>query len=50
MEVVEPMKIWIMPMGYEVDAKILEMYAQNLLSKPIDTSYERFGTFAKKDL
>lgn len=40
----------IIPMGYEVDEEILELYAQHLLSKPIDPSEERFGTFTEKDL
>lgn len=45
MEVVEPKTVWIMPMGYEVDEKILNMYAQHLLSNPKDTTVERFGTY-----
>lgn len=45
MEAVKPRTICIMPMGYEVEEQILEMYAQHLLSKSIDTSKERFGTF-----
>lgn len=50
MEVVEPRTIWIMPMGYEVDAITLETYAQNLLSQLVDPKKERFGTFKEKDL
>lgn len=50
MEAVEPRTIRIIPMGYEVDAQILDMYAHHLLRKPLDTSKERFSTFVEKDL
>jgi len=50
MEVVEPRIVWIMPMGYEVDEKILDMYAQHLLNKPKDDSVERFGTYEDLDV
>lgn len=50
MEVVEPGTSWIMPMGYEVDEQILELYTQHLLSKLVDPSEERFETYAKKSL
>lgn len=50
MEVVEQRTIWIMPMGYEVDATTLDAYAQHLLSQPIDDKEERFGTCQEKDL
>jgi len=45
MEAVEPRTIWIMPMGYEVDEKILKLHVQHLLSQPKDPEAERFGTF-----
>jgi len=32
MEAVEPRIVWIMPMGYEVDEKIIELHIQHLLS------------------
>lgn len=50
MEVVETRTAQIMPMGYEVEEQILEMYSQHLLSKSVDTSEERFDTFFEKDL
>lgn len=50
MEDVEPRTIWIMPMGYEVDERVQDMYAQHLLSKPKDTSVERFGTYKELSL
>jgi len=45
MEEVEPRIVWIMPMGYEVDEKILELHVQHLLSQPKDPEAKRFGTF-----
>lgn len=50
MEVVEHRTSWIMPMGYEVEEEIIELYAQHLLSKPVDTFGERFETYAEKSL
>lgn len=50
MEVVDPQISWIMPMRYEVDEKILELYAQHLLCKPVDPSEERFSTYVEKSL
>lgn len=50
MEAVEPRTVWIMPMGYKVDATTLDAYAQHLLSQPIDDKEERFGTCKEKDL
>lgn len=50
MEVVEPRIVWIMPMGYKVDEQIHELYTQHLLSKPVNPSKGRFGTFVEKDL
>lgn len=49
-EALEPRIVWMMPKGYEVDAEILEIYAQHLLCKLIDASKERFGTSTEKDL
>jgi len=45
MEAVEPRIVWIRPMGYEVDEKILELHIQHLLSQPKDPKAERFGTY-----
>lgn len=50
MEAVESRTSWIMPMGYEVEGHVLDMYAQHLLSKPVDKSEERFGTYKEKSL
>ncbi|XP_059068208.1 uncharacterized protein LOC131858776 [Cryptomeria japonica] len=50
MEAVEPRTIWIMPMGYMVDATTLDACAQHMLSQPIDDKEERFGTCQDKDL
>lgn len=50
METIEPSTIWIMPMGYEVDEKILEPHAQHLLRKLVDPLQERFGTYVEKSL
>lgn len=50
MEAAEPKTIWIMPMGYEVEERILELYVQHLLSKPLDPFEERFGTYAEKNM
>lgn len=41
MEVVELRTIWIMPMGYDVDANTLDAYAQHLLSQRVDEKEER---------
>lgn len=43
-EAVEPRTVWIMPMGYEFDAIMLEAYAQPILSQLLDLKEERFGT------
>lgn len=45
MEVVEPMIVWIIPMGYEVDGNTLDAYAQHLFNKLVDEKEEKFGTF-----
>lgn len=45
MEVVEPRTSWIMPIGYEVEAQILDAYAQVSLRKLVDTSKEIFRTY-----
>lgn len=45
MKVVEPRTSWIIPIGYEVEEKILELYAQHLLGKPMDPNEEIFGTY-----
>lgn len=50
MEAVEPRMVWIMLMGYEVDANTLDMYAQHLLRKTVDEKEERFGTYKEKSL
>lgn len=50
MEVLEPRTVWILSMGYEVDGQTLEVYAQHLLSKPIDPKEPRFGIFKKKEM
>lgn len=49
-EAVEPRTSWILRMGYEVDEHILELYAQHLLSQPVDPNEERFGTYKEKSL
>lgn len=36
MEVVEPRTMWILPIGYEVDASTLDVYAQHMLSQLVD--------------
>lgn len=50
MEAVEPQTIWIMLMGYEVEEKILELYAHHMLSQLVDPNEERFGTYKEKIL
>lgn len=50
MEVVEIRTSWILPMGYEVEEKILELYAQHLLSKLVDPNELRFVTYKEKSL
>lgn len=50
MEVIEPRIVWILSMGYEVDAVTLDVYAQHLLSQLVDGKEVRFGTFNEKDL
>lgn len=50
MEAVEPRIVWILPMGYEVDAATLDAYAQHMMSQSVDEKEERFGTFKEKDL
>lgn len=50
MEAVETRTSWIMPMGYEVEKKILELNAQHLLNNSMDAFEERFGTYAEKRL
>lgn len=50
MEAVEPRTAWILPMGYEVDAQTLEVYAQHLLIKSVDSNEPRFDTFKEKDM
>lgn len=49
-EVVEPMIVWILQMGYEVDVSTLDAYAQHMLSQPVDEKEEIFDTFREKDL
>lgn len=48
MEAMEPRTSWIMPMEYEAEKKIIELYEQHLLNKLVDTSEERFRTYAEK--
>lgn len=50
MEVVEPIIVWIMPMGYEVDATTLDAYSQHFFIQPVDYKEERFKTCQEKDL
>lgn len=50
MEATDPGMIWIMPMGYEVEENILKVYAEHLLSMPLDTTEERFGCYAEKSM
>lgn len=50
MEVVDPITSWIMPMGYKVEEDILIVYVDHLLSKLVDPSVSRFGTFKEKSL
>lgn len=49
-EVGERRIVWIIPMGYEVEEKIIDFYAQNILRQLIDPSKEIFGTYVEKDL
>lgn len=42
--------VWIMPMGYEVDKQILELYVEHMLSKLVDPNEERFWTYKEKIL
>lgn len=44
MEVVQPMTIWIIQRGYEVDAATLDGYAQHLLTAHVDEKEKKFGT------
>lgn len=37
-------------MGYKVDGQVLEIYAQHLLSQPVDPNEERFRTYKEKSL
>ncbi|XP_059067460.1 uncharacterized protein LOC131030201 [Cryptomeria japonica] len=37
-------------MGYEVEERIIELYAQHLLRKLVDAIEERFGTYVEKSL
>ena len=51
MEAITSRTIWINEMGYEVDAAILETYAQTLINAPKDPNIEIFGiveNFASK--
>lgn len=41
MKVVEPMTIWIMPIGYEVSGYILDAYSQHFLIKSVDTNLRK---------
>lgn len=50
MEEIEPRTVCILPMGYEVDAQKLEVYAQHLMSKLVDSNEPRFVTFKEKDV
>lgn len=44
MEAVKPWKIWIEEMGYEVDALILDSYANFLIDAEIDEAKKSYGT------
>lgn len=48
MEAIELRIVWFMPMGYEVSGDTLNVYAQHILSKLIDTTKERIGTYKEK--
>lgn len=50
MESVEPRIVWIILMGYEVDATTLNSYAQHMLSQSVDKKEGRFDTFKEKDM
>lgn len=50
MEEVEPQTVWILPMGFEVDAVTLDAYAQHLLNAPVDTKEEKFDTCKEKSM
>lgn len=50
MEAANPRTIWIMPMGYKVEEKILKMHAELLLSSPLNQGEERFGNYAEKSM
>lgn len=48
MEAVKPRNIWIEEMGYEVDAQILDAYAQLLIDAPMDEAEKSFSTAKQK--
>lgn len=50
MEVVEPRKVWILPMGYEVNIGTLDAYEQHLLNALVDSKEERFKTCKEKSM
>ncbi|XP_059077885.1 uncharacterized protein LOC131876484 [Cryptomeria japonica] len=50
MEAVEPWTVWIMSIGYEVDAGTLDAYAQNLLNGSVDSKEERVKNCKEKSM
>ncbi|XP_059070516.1 uncharacterized protein LOC131860160 [Cryptomeria japonica] len=50
MEAVQPQTMWIIPMGYEVDAGTLDTYAQHLLNALADSKEEKFETCKEKSM
>ncbi|XP_059073725.1 uncharacterized protein LOC131874392 [Cryptomeria japonica] len=50
MEVAVTRTSWVMSMGYEIEANILNIYVGHLLSKSVDPNVPRFGTFKEKSI
>lgn len=50
MEATDSRTSWVMPMRYEVEVDILTIYADHLISKPIDLNVSRFGIFKEKSI
>lgn len=50
MEAMEPQTVWIIPMGYEVEEQISEIYTHHMMNKLMGPKQERFGTYAEKSL
>lgn len=49
-ETIEPRTMWILPIGYEIDATALDVFSQHMLSQSVDEKEGRFNTFKEKNL